>query len=227
MTEREAIESRHSVRSYDGRPLSKEAQATIEAAISQLNAEAGLHMQLVTDETRAFKGFASYGSFKGVANYIVVAGKKTSDLCEKAGYNGEKLILLCQSLGLNTCWVGMTYKKVNGAFELEDGEKVVCLIAVGYGLTQGAAHKVKPANAVSNLTDQSPEWFREGVRAALLAPTAMNQQKFYFELKGADSGKPTVCAKKKFSLAGYTDTDLGIAKLHFEIGAGRENFSWE
>lgn len=222
MTLEEAIKARHSVRSYDGRPLSSELKSAIEAQIAVLNGASGLHMQIVTDEPRAFKGFASYGSFKGVTNYIVVAGKKAANLGEKAGYYGERIALTCQTLGLNTCWVGLTYKKVKGAFELGDDEKVVCMIAVGYGTTQGVAHKVKKSNDVSNITDASPEWFRKGVEAALLAPTAINQQKFFFELK--DGNK--VRAQKKFSFAGYTDTDLGIAKLHFEIGAGKGNFEW-
>lgn len=222
MTLEEAIKARHSVRSYDGRPLSSELKSAIEAQIAVLNGASGLHMQIVTEEPRAFKGFASYGSFKGVTNYIVVAGKKSAEFGEKAGYYGERIALLCQTLGLNTCWVGLTYKKVKGAFELGEDEKVVCMIAVGYGTTQGAGHKVKKAEDVSNITGASPEWFRKGVEAALLAPTAINQQKFYFELK--DGNK--VRASKKFSFAGYTDTDLGIAKLHFEIGAGKENFEW-
>ena len=51
------------------------------------------------------------------------------------------------------------------------------------------------------------------------ATTAMNQQKFYFELK---EGK----IKAKLGFGFYTKIDLGIAKYNFEIGAGRENFSW-
>lgn len=51
------------------------------------------------------------------------------------------------------------------------------------------------------------------------ASTGMNQQKFYFELK---EGK--IKAKSGFGF--YTKIDLGIAKYNFEIGAGRENFSW-
>lgn len=47
----------------------------------------------------------------------------------------------------------------------------------------------------------------------------MNQQKFYFELK---EGK--IKAKPRFGF--YTKIDLGIAKYNFEIGEGRENFSW-
>ena len=36
----------------------------------------------------------------------------------------------------------------------------------------------------------------------------------------------TMRAKKGFSMIGYTKMDLGIAKYHFEIGAGEVNFDW-
>ena len=53
-------------------------------------------------------------------------------------------------------------------------------------------------------------------------PTAMNQQKFRFEL--LPDGR-TVRAQA--SPGAYTAVDLGIAKYHFEVGAGTENFAWE
>jgi hypothetical protein len=67
-----------------------------------------------------------------------------------------------------------------------------------------------------------PEWFRRGMEAALLAPTAVNQQKFEFILHEGNR----VEAKAKFSFIGYAALDLGIVKCHFEIGAGEEYFSW-
>ena len=63
----------------------------------------------------------------------------------------------------------------------------------------------------------------EGIEAALLAPTAVNQQKFKFILRDGNN----VQAKPLMSLAGYTQIDLGIVKDHFEIAAGKENFSWD
>lgn len=76
-------------------------------------------------------------------------------------------------------------------------------------------------------TGTSPEWFRRGVEAALLAPTAINQQKFSFLLQPQEENKkPKILAKKGFSMVGYTKLDLGIAKYNFEIGAGKENFDW-
>ena len=155
-----------------------------------------------------------------------MAGKKSDDLDERVGYYGEHLVLLAQMLGLNTCWVGLSYSKVPGTFVLANDEKIACYIALGYGETQGASHKVKTIEQVSNVSDITPSWFKRGVQAALYAPTAINQQKFYFEYVRVENNQHKVLAKKGFSLVGYTHMDLGIAKCHFEIGAGKENFVW-
>ena len=227
MTLQEAIEARHSVRAYKEQPLAEDIVKVLEEEIVKLNTEGHLHMQLIVNEPKAFQGtMAKYGKFRNANNYIVMAGKKADDLDERVGYYGEHLVLLAQTLGLNTCWVGLSYSKVPGTYVLEDGEKIACYIAIGYGETQGAGHKIKSVEQVSNASDSTPSWFRKGVEAALLAPTAVNQQKFSFEYAGMDDNRHKVLAKKGFSLIGYTKMDLGIAKYHFEIGAGKDNFVW-
>ncbi|MDE6018714.1 MAG: nitroreductase [Muribaculaceae bacterium] len=223
MTELEALQSRHSVRKYQDRPLEAKDVDALQAEIDKLNKEGDLHMQLVLNERKAFKGFLSYGSFSNVSDYIMIVGKKSESLEYRAGYYGEKLVLFAQSIGLNTCFVGLTYKKIEGAFEVGKDEKILLCIAIGYGEADGyRSHKIKRPDQVSNITAGSPEWFRNGVEAALLAPTAINQQKFYFEYIPEDKVKPI----KGSSLAGYTKIDLGIAMYNFEVGAGRQNFHW-
>lgn len=184
---------------------------------------AGLaHIQLVLNEPKAFGSFmAHYGKFSGVQNYVALIGKNTDDLQEKIGYYGAKIVLFAQTLGLNTCWVAMTYKKIKTAFTVEKGEKLCSDLALGYGTTQGVPHKSKPIDEVcdSELTPV-PEWFTDGVNAALLAPTAMNQQKFHFTLTGENKVKATT--KGGF----YTKTDLGIAEYFFELGANKSNIQW-
>ena len=227
MTIQEAIVARHSVRAYKEQPLTEDVVKVLEEKIAELNREGNLHMQLILNEPKAFQGtLAKYGRFRGVSNYIVMAGQKADDLDERVGYYGEQLVLYAQTLGLNTCWVGLSYSKVPGTYELEDGEKITCYIAIGYGETQGVGHKVKKVEQVSNASDTTPSWFKKGVEAALLAPTAVNQQKFSFEYAGMKDGHHQVRAKKGFSMIGYTKIDLGIAKYHFEVGAGKENFEW-
>ena len=228
MTIQEAIEARHSVRAYTGQPLAADVVEVLEEKIRELNEKGHLHMQLIRNETKAFQGkLAKYGKFRGVNDYIVMAGQKADDLDERIGYYGEQLVLLAQTLGLNTCWVGLSYSKVPGTYVLDAGEVIEAYISIGYGETQGVSHKIKSVEQVSNANDLTPSWFRQGVEAALLAPTAVNQQKFFFEYIPARDGKPVrVLAKRNFSLIGFTQMDLGIAKYHFEIGAGKDNFEW-
>ena len=227
MTIQEAIEARHSVRAYKDLPLSEEIVKLLEDELVKLNNEGQLHIQLICNEPKAFQGtLAKYGKFRNANNYLVMAGKKAENLDERIGYYGEHLVLLAQTLGLNTCWVGLSYSKVPGTYVLEEGEKIACYIAIGYGETQGVGHKIKTVEQVSNASDITPSWFKKGVEAALLAPTAVNQQKFSFEYVGMSNNRHQVRAKKGFSMIGYTQMDLGIAKYHFEVGAGKVNFEW-
>ena len=223
MTELEAIKARHSVRKYTDKPIETTKVATLRAEVEKLNAESGLNIQLVLDEPKCFStGMWKYGQFSGVNNYFVMAGPKGKEAEEKIGYYGEKLVLLAQTLGLNTCWVGLTYKKISGTYTLRDGDIVHCVIALGYGTTPGVQHPMKPVEQFYESEGLPPEWFRAGMEAAMLAPTAVNQQKFKFILREGNE----VETKTSFSMAGYTNIDLGIVKYHFEVGAGKDKFEW-
>lgn len=221
MTLLEAIYSRHSVRSYDE---TKEIEAdkldSILKLVEKINSESGLHIQAVLNEPKAFDSFlAHYGKFNGIKNYLVLIGKESADLDELCGYYGEMLGLYIQSLGLNFCWVALTYKKVANAYKIEKGEKLICVIPFGYGVNEGNPHKSKELNVLSNISDNSPAWFKEGVIAASLAPTAINQQKFYLEL--IDNKVKAVYFKGP-----YAKVDLGIIKYHFEIGSNKDSSIW-
>lgn len=217
----EAMKERHSVRQYRSQPLSEEAVSAMQAEIDACNQESGLHIQLVLDEPKAFDGFmAHYGKFRGVRNYIALVGKKDAKLDEKCGYYGERLVLKAQQLGLNTCWVAMTYSKIKTAFSIDRGEDLCAVISIGYGEAQGVPHKSKTVPEVAKTDGQMPDWFKSGIEAALLAPTAMNQQKFMFTLEG---NRVAAKAGKGF----YSKIDLGIVKYHFEVGAGKDEFQWE
>ena len=226
MTLQEAISARHSVRKYLDKDIPADIVAVLQHRIVEYNSVGNLNIQLVLNEPKAFTGMLAYGKFSGVKNYLVMVGKKSKDLDERIGYYGEHLVLLAQTLGLNTCWAGLSYRKVPEAYNVGTDEKLACMIALGYGETQGVSHKIKTVEQISNVSNASPAWFKGGVEAALLAPTAVNQQKFSFEYVGMKNDRHQVRAKKGISMIGYTQMDLGIAKCHFEIGAGKENFEW-
>lgn len=209
----EIMRARHSVRQYKGKKIESGIREALAALVSECNRESGLNIQIIFDEPKCFDSMmAHYGKFSGVENYIALVGKKGAALDEQAGYYGEKLVLKAQELGLNTCWVAMTHGK--SAAEIGKGEKLACIIALGYGAVQGTAHKNKPIEQLCNCASDMPDWFSRGMEAVLLAPTAMNQQKFYITL---ENGKVSARAGKGF----YTKLDLGIVKYHFEAAAGR------
>lgn len=214
-----AMENRHAVRAYDPeKKIPKEITDMLREKIDLLNSESKLHIQLVTDEPKAFDSFmAHYGKFSGVTDYIALIGRKSDKLNEKCGYYGEQLVLLAAQLGLDSCWVAMSYAKVKNAYTIAKGEKLCCVISLGYGKTHGTPHKSKSPEEVAVIKDDTPEWFINGVNAALLAPTAMNQQSFGFMLDG-----DKVLAKAGKGI--LSDMDLGIVKCHFEIGSGKELF---
>jgi len=223
MKQIEAIRARHSVRKYVDKPIEAEKVAALQGVVKRVNAEAGLNIQLVLEEPKAFSaGLWKYGQFSGVRNYFVMAGPKGKETEQKIGFCGEELVLLAQTLGLNTCWVGLTYKKIPGTFTLREGDVVHCVIALGYGANAGVQHPLKPVEKFYESKETPPQWFLAGMEAAMLAPTAVNQQKFKMILH--DGNK--VEARTFFSLTGYVDIDLGIVKYHFETAAGKENFEW-
>ena len=218
----EAMKARHSVRRYTERSIETETVRLLREEISACNQEGKLSIQLILDEPQAFGNIlAHYGLFKGVKNYIALVGEDDSSLDERAGYYGERIVLKAQMLGLNTCWVAATFSKRKNRIRVEDGQRLVCVIAVGSGSNQGRPHRNRPMGALYRAAGAMPDWFRSGVEAAMLAPTAVNQQRFCFVLRGetlvrAESGR-----------GACTNIDLGIVKYHFEIGAGVENFKWD
>lgn len=226
----DTIKARHSVRAYTDKPLNLEQIQALQAEIDVCNKEGGLSIKLVTDDATAFDStMAHYGKFSGVRNFVILAGPKAADLEERCGYYGERIALTAQDLGLNTCWVAMTFKKRYVKTLLDAGDKLTVVLALGYGETQGANHKNKDMDQVCMDAPGSggaPDWFYRGVQAALLAPTAMNQQsfKFIYTDKITEDGKPCVIARAEGGF--YSKVDLGIVKLHFEIGAGKDTFVW-
>ncbi|MBQ2318296.1 MAG: nitroreductase family protein [Lachnospiraceae bacterium] len=215
MTELEAIQARHSVRTYLPQKIEEEKIAQLRAKIEELNKAGNLHLQLCEDAGNTYNRLLNRAAGLGTApSVIACVGKEAEDLDLRVGYYGEQLVLFAQSIGLNTCWTG-TYNKKNVPAEVGADERMVLTIAIGYGKDQGRTRKSKDASQVMDVQGECPEWFKQGVEAALLAPTAINQQKFVIRLNADES--------VEFIDKGgiHSQTDLGIIKYHFEVGSGR------
>ena len=215
MTEKEAILKRHSVRNYEDRQIEEETKNLIRQKIEELNETGNLHLQFIEDAGKTYNKMLNRAmGLASAPSVIACVGKEADDLDERVGYYGEKLVLYLTQLGLNTCWAG-TFNRKNIGAQVADDERLVISIAVGYGKDQGNPRKSKTAEQVTAGKADRPEWFNNGVEMALLAPTAVNQQKFTIRLNDDDS------VEFKDNGGFYSRVDLGIVKCHFEIGAER------
>ena len=221
MTLLEALKERHSVRQFSTYDLKNEDIARIDALVTEVNRESGLAIRFIRHDEKAFTNFlAKYGKFTNVRNYLALVGEKDrEDLDEVCGYYGEKIVLTLQTMGLRTCFVGGTYRKDPAALKLAKEEKVVVLIAFGYGLNDGKPHVYRKPSEVSNLSDDSSDWFRKGLGGAMMAPTALNQQKYF--LREVEDG-----VEAKAGWGPFTKVDLGIVKFNFEVASGKDHSIW-
>ena len=220
MNLKEAINVRRSVRRYLDVAIEQEKVDKLNEIIDELNKTLDLHIQLVLNDPAVStkNGKPKYGAFENAYNYFVLAGKRCKNLNEKLGYAGECLALNCVTMGLGTCFVGMSYTNNKDKYSLEKGESLDLVLYVGYPNGTRGARKSKTYEEVAKGVNV-PDWFKDGVDAALKAPTALNQQKFSLEYV---DGK----VKAKYGLGVFTKTDLGIVKYNFEIGSGKDSSIW-
>ena len=209
----DAIKNRHSVRNYETTPIEQSKTDRIKELIEELNLEGNLHLQFIKDAGNTYNKLLNRAMGLGSApSVIACVGKDDDTLDQRVGYFGEKLVLELQGMGLNTCWAGTFNRKTIPA-EIGDGERLVISIAVGYGKDQGKPHKSKSAEQVIDADGDRPYWFNRGVEMSLLAPTAVNQQKFQIRLN-ADNSVDIVDKGGVLS-----QIDVGIVMRHFEIGS--------
>ena len=218
MTITEAMQTRHMVRKYNDKPILPELVEKLNARIRQNNEEYDIAIKLMVNDENAFNTIIKLILAKGIKNYLILSGKDIPDLDERLGYCGADIMLYAQTLGLNTWWVGGTFNKKKTS-KAADGNRVTGVVAIGYGATQGVPHRSKKPEDISSYKGEAPLWFKNGVAAVLLSPTALNKQAF--NIKGNCRKVSITCRNGIF-----TGSDLGLAKYHFEVGAGKDNFEW-
>ena len=215
------MEKRHTVRKYLDKPLDMDLIGLLNDRIERNNCVYNLTFKLITNNSDGLSSLARLMSNNSVQNYTILAGKDNSDLDKKIGYCGAGLILYAQSLGLNTWWCGGMFNGKNALKHLDNkAVRVNGVIAIGYGKTQGVPHKSKTADQVSHFKGDAPGWFKSGIKALLLAPSALNRQPY---IVNGEGNKVSLKVKS----GTFSQVDLGIGKYFFELGAGKSNFEWE
>lgn len=222
-----AIDKRCSRRAYIPEKLDKDIAKKLHLLAKEYSVLSKLNILLIENDHRIFDGFfASYGMFSGVTNYIALIGSKSDkNSLEKAGYYGEKLILDATLLDLGTCWVAGTFNKeeCTKLLGLSAEDELICVILVGSinsqknfkeKLISGLVHRsTKSIKQMYTCDGAVPDWFIRGMRAVQKAPSAVNKQPVKFMYQ---EGMVSATVPKETS---YQSIDLGIAMLHFEIGA--------
>lgn len=241
----EAVEIRKSRRRFIDRPIEEEKIARIKECCVEFQPFLGVRGVLIRDSAGdIFDGvIGSYGSVKGASSYLAFIGDiDIPHVQAKVGYLGEGLILEATSLGLSTCWIGGFFKPkvVAEQIDLAEDEKVFAVTPLGYTdknksfeeKIMGWLAKSRQRKSLSEIAndynkDEWPGWTRRGVKAARVAPSAVNRQPWRFEyeknsiLLSLDSTEDRYDVPKKL--------DCGIAMLHFELGALKFGVkgSWE
>ena len=75
-----------------------------------MNQESGLHLQFIENAEKTYNKLLNRTSgLNSAPSVIACVGKESiTDLDEKVGYYGEKLVLYAQTLGLNTVGPGFS-----------------------------------------------------------------------------------------------------------------------
>ncbi|MCR4746505.1 MAG: nitroreductase [Lachnospiraceae bacterium] len=213
----EAMRERHTVRKYKNIKLSDEIISKINSRVKTNNENYNLDMKFITDNNNALNLLFKFIVSSNVNNYILLAGPNLPETDQKLGAAGADIMLYAQTLGLNTWWIGETYNKKLS--KTSSDKKIIGVIAIGYGEDNGKAHKSKKDSEVSSYQGERPEWFKKGIEAALLAPTALNKQEFMIRGNGKN-------VKIDSNNGKYSEVNRGIVRYFFSMGAGEENFKW-
>lgn len=224
----ETIRERHSVREYDGKPLTQDKFDALGAVVEECARESGLDIRLVGDNPEVFNVIARFGLIRGCSTHVAFvvddakAGGATRVAVDEAlGYWGQKIVLAAQDMGFNTCWCALCSRKKSRAV-VAPGKKIRLIIAVGHGKTQGFSRKTKSVEALSSVEcAKEPAWFAAAMEAAQLAPTAMNNQNFKITL--LSDGKTV---RIEAPQSGLNVIDEGIVRRNFEIAANESGADW-
>lgn len=98
---------------------------------------------------------------------------------------------------------------------LAPDERLVCVIAFGYGAEQGEAHESRPMREVYRADRALPEWVRPRPQGG--AARAHGDEPAALPLH-APAGRYRSGGEP--GAGSYSHVDLGIVKYHFQLGAG-------
>ncbi|WP_169275053.1 nitroreductase family protein [Bifidobacterium moraviense] len=243
----DAIDIRTTIRAYDPDKIEDDQARQLSMTLDAVNMLADLNIQLVRNQPKVFAEANASGHYTNAANYLAIVGPRNDDEArERGGFYAERVVLAATLYGLGTGWVVGSWDKAEAArhCRVTNSQEIYAGVVIGHPqnhLTYTAKkfeelteiqRTHRPTKSFEELTrtmsDEAraaaPQWFRDGMAAVAKAPSARNTQPILFSW---DPETGTVVASIDPELDGpYALNDLGIAKLHFQLGAGTGEWGW-
>ncbi len=207
----EIIQSRGSVRTYDGQPLPPETIAWLHDLLAGLHhGPFGRRCRLRLLDMRGFdpsqlKRFGTYGLITGTRFFIAGAVEEGPGNLEDFGYLLETAVLACAERGLGTCWLGgvLDRSAFGDELKLAPGELIPAVTPVGFAADR-RSFKDRAMRFLAGSANRRPwgdlffseAWGRplapsqagpltRAFEAARLAPSASNKQPWRLVRKAA------------------------------------------
>jgi hypothetical protein len=253
----ELIRARTSVRTYAARPLDAADEKRLRDFLGGLpSGPFGTRPRFKLIAARegdedALRGLGTYGMIRHAAGFVVGAMDRTGGRPEDFGYLMEMIILKATELGLESCWLGGTFRKSRfaAAIGAGEGETVPAVISVGTPVeTRGLRDRIIRTAAGSDkrlpwdrlyfsgafdapLSREAAGAYEVPLEMVRLAPSASNKQPWRIVKDPAAPLFHFFLARTKGYDRGEgrgpksTDlqrVDLGIAMCHFELAAAEK-----
>ena len=162
-----------------------------------------------------------HGLWKVDAPYYLAIYSDQEEGCERnAGYLMEQMVLYMTAKGLGTCYLG----SVQPAQKVRGGKR--CLMMVAFGYPEGKLYRESPLakrlplNELCIFKEEAGEQMKTILRAARLAPSAMNTQPWRFHRLF----RPNLCVRPKTRFPGKSfhamrEFSIGIMLSHIMLAA--------
>jgi len=238
------IKMRSSCRSFDSKYINDDILQKFKNFIDEINIESTIKARFLVVNKHKTGGsnekLGTYGVISGANSFIVGIINNSENDVLKFGYLFEKIILFATDLGLQTCWLGGTFKKDDFVKSTNLIENEFIPIVSPVGIKKGkprifesamraviGANNRKPWNELffdtdvsSPLNENVAGLYAVPIEMVRLGPSASNKQPWRI-IKDKNSYHFYLCRTKGYGVANYDiqKNDLGIAMCHFELAA--------
>jgi len=241
----EAVRSRRSVRTFDGKGLSTDTAGAILDFAEKAENPYDIHVTWKLLDAKKY----SLSSPVIVGADMYIAGKmlRVPHAEEAFGYTFEKVVLYAESLGVGTTWIAgtMNRNEFERAMGVSGDEVMPCVSPLGYPARKmslresmmrkgigaddrlGSGELFFDGSFDSPLDTEKAGKLADAFEAVRLAPSAVNKQPWRVVLCGDKAHFYEKRSKGYVSENGWDlqKIDIGIALSHFEMAAKESSYS--